>query len=147
MPRPLLSMHARPPAGMASLARLALAAILALWGAAAVAQEAGPGSGPTPDADRALPELPPKRNSAAKLAGLAGFVNLSCEAIRTDKERFTAAIEALGVQTPELEQGELRLRAQAYIDAYRKDVDANCRRAGEMFGQGGTVIPGLFVAR
>ncbi|MDP4023878.1 hypothetical protein Q8W71_14680 [Methylobacterium sp. NEAU 140] len=93
------------------------------------------------------PAAPDARNSAAKLAGLAGFVNMACTGIRTDTERLRSAVEALGVGMKDLEQGELRLRAQGYIDAYRKDPTASCERAQTMFGPTGTVIPGVFVAR
>ena len=93
------------------------------------------------------PDLTPVQNKAAKLAGLAGFVNLSCPEIQTEKERFRAAIEGMRINPSDLEQGALRLRAESYIMAYQKDVPASCRQAGELVGRTGTIIPGLFVAR
>lgn len=94
-----------------------------------------------------MPELTPTQTQAAKLAGLAGFVNLSCPEIRTEKDRFRAAIEAMRINPADLEQGALRLSAESYIMAYQKDVPASCRQAGELFGQNGRLIPGVFVAR
>ncbi|GJE27319.1 hypothetical protein [Methylobacterium organophilum] len=117
----------------------AAAALLASLSASQALAETAPGPGPQPAAD--------KRNNAAKIAGLAGFVNLSCPTLRTDTARLKSTVTAMGVSLEELEQGELRLRAQSYIEAYRKDVEASCKRAAELFGAEGRVVPGLFVAR
>lgn len=94
-----------------------------------------------------MPELTPIQNKAAKLAGLAGFVNLSCPEIRTERDRFRAAIEAMQINPSDLEQGAMRMSAESYIMAYQKDVSASCRQAGELFGRNGNLIPGLFVSR
>ncbi|MCJ2035648.1 hypothetical protein [Methylobacterium sp. J-068] len=93
------------------------------------------------------PELTVPQNRAAKLAGLAGFVNMSCPEIQTEKDRFRTAIEALRINPADLEHGKMRLSAESYIMAYQKDVPASCRQAGELFGRNGSVIPGLFVSR
>lgn len=39
------------------------------------------------------------------------------------------------------------MSAESYIIAYQKDVFANCRQAGELFGRNGNLIPDLFVSR
>lgn len=87
------------------------------------------------------------RNTAAKLAGLAGFVNLDCPGLRSDPGRLRQAVEAMGVDAASLETGELLLAASAYLEAYRRDVPASCRGAEERFGPSGTLIPGVIVPR
>lgn len=89
----------------------------------------------------------PRRNQAAKLAGLAGFVNLECPGLRSDPARLKQSVEAMGVDAANLEQGELLLAANAYIEAYRRDVPASCRKAEAMFGPAGSIIPGMVVPR
>ena len=88
-----------------------------------------------------------RRVQAAKLAGLAGFVNLECPDLRSDPARLKQTVEALGVDDAGLETGDLHLIATRYIETYRKDVAANCRKAEETFGPRGSVIPGLIVPR
>ncbi|ONF46363.1 hypothetical protein RSM1_25035 [Methylobacterium radiotolerans] len=89
----------------------------------------------------------PRRNQAAKLAGLAGFVNLECPGLRSDPARLKQTVEALGVDAASLETGDLHLTATRYIAAYQKDVAANCRKAEATFGPQGSIIPGLVVPR
>ena len=90
---------------------------------------------------------PPQTLNAAKLAGLAGFVNVSCDTLRTDGERFKGAIRAMGVDPEELDRGALMLQARSYLVAYQKDVPGSCTRADALFGQSGRIIPGIFVPR
>ena len=89
----------------------------------------------------------PRRNQAAKLAGLAGFVNLECPALRSNPVRLKQTVEALGVDAASLETGDLQLSARRSIAAYQKDVAANCRKAEATFGPHGSIIPGLIVPR
>ncbi|MGU3540303.1 hypothetical protein [Methylobacterium sp. A54F] len=98
-------------------------------------------------ADPAKPEIEPKRNNAAKLAGLVGFVNTACPELAADTARFKVAVERLGLDPAELEQGDLHLRALAYLESYRKDVPANCARALETFGPESRIVPGLVTRR
>ncbi|MFE1599384.1 hypothetical protein [Methylobacterium sp. ID0610] len=98
-------------------------------------------------AEEGAPQPTSMQNKAAKLAGLAGFVNMSCPEIRADKDRFRAAVQAMKIDPDELEQGQLRLTAQSYIAAYQKDAATSCRRAAELFGRNGSVISGVFVSR
>ena len=88
-----------------------------------------------------------QRTNAAKLAGLAGFVNMSCPDLRSDPARFKAAIEGMGVSLEALEQGELLLRARSYLEAYRGKAPESCKKAVELFGQDGTVLPDIIVRR
>ncbi|GEP02915.1 hypothetical protein [Methylobacterium oxalidis] len=92
-------------------------------------------------------EPAPPRETAAKIAGLAGFVNLSCPDLRSDPVRLQAVMRSLGVEMADLELGRLRLSAQGYIEAYRRDVPRSCARAASLFGRDGTVIRGLVVPR
>ncbi|WP_244472458.1 hypothetical protein [Methylobacterium sp. Leaf108] len=94
-----------------------------------------------------LPKLDPKRNNAVRLAGLVGFVNESCPDLKPDYERFKQVLSRLGVDPADLEGNELRLHAMSYIEAYRKDVPANCARAVQNFGEAGTTVPGLIGKR
>ena len=88
-----------------------------------------------------------RRNTAAKLAGLAGFVNLECPSLRSDPDRLKQAVEAMGVEFASLEKGEPLVAAGSYIEAYRRDVPGNCRQAEEKFGPSGSLIPGVIVPR
>ena len=81
------------------------------------------------------------RINAAKLAGLAGFVNLECPTLRSDPARLRQAVEAMGGDVAALETGELLMAAGSYIEAYRRDVPASCRGAEERFGPSGSLIP------
>lgn len=91
--------------------------------------------------------LDTKQKNAAKIAGLVGFVNVSCDTLRTDPERFQTVIGGMGVAVADLDKGELMLTARSYVDAYRKDIPANCKRAAEMFGPEGKVVPGLVLPK
>ncbi|KST56849.1 hypothetical protein AO398_09760 [Methylobacterium sp. GXS13] len=92
-------------------------------------------------------EPPANALKAAKLAGLAGFVNVHCETLRTDGDRFKSVVKAMGVDPADLERDTLLLHAQSYLAVYEKDVPASCARADEMFGRTGKVVPGVFVPR
>ena len=120
----------------------ALLTIVALAACPAVA--AGPdGSGGALMVD----QLVDQRTNAAKLAGLVGFVNMSCSDLRSDPVRFKAAIEGMGVSLEDLEQGELLLRARSYLEAYRGKASESCTRAVELFGQNGKILPDIIVRK
>lgn len=143
-------MRAFRPAGFAACGVLA-----GLLGAAAqepaISSVPAIGTAPAIDAVPAPEPVPPpidaRRNNAAKLAGLAGFVNLACPNLRSDPARLKQAVEAMGVDVPSLETGDLQLAAHAYIEAYHRDVAESCRRAEERFGPSGSLIPGLILPR
>ncbi|MBZ4180043.1 hypothetical protein, partial [Escherichia fergusonii] len=65
----------------------------------------------TPSRAQEPPQLPPSQRDAARLAGLAGFVNLSCDRPRTDQDRFKGAIQAMGVDPKDMDGGALMLQA------------------------------------
>lgn len=92
-------------------------------------------------------DIPAPKRNAAKLAGLAGFVNLNCEKLRTDQDRFKGAIQSMGVDPAELDRDALLLQARSYLAAYQKDVPGSCQKAEELFGRSGRIIPGVFLAR
>ncbi|MHC2103781.1 hypothetical protein FV242_18505 [Methylobacterium sp. WL64] len=106
---------------------------------------AAPALGQAPKEPPAEP--PANALKAAKLAGLAGFVNVHCQALRTDGDRFKSVVQAMGVDPADLERDTLLLQARAYLAVYEKDVPASCARADEMFGRTGKVVPGVFVPR
>jgi hypothetical protein len=93
------------------------------------------------------PSPSPQATNAAKLAGLVGFVNLSCETLRTDGERFRRAVQSMGVDPADLDRDALMLQARSYLAAYQKDVPGSCARAVELFGQSGRIIPGIVLPR
>ncbi|MGU3539860.1 hypothetical protein [Methylobacterium sp. A54F] len=93
------------------------------------------------------PDIPTSKRNAAKLAGLVGFVNLHCEKLRTDQDRFKGAVQAMGVDPAELDRDVLLLQARSYLAAYQQDVPGSCTRAQDLFGQSGTIIPGVFSPR
>lgn len=122
---------------------LLAAAVIALGAATAQAQV-----GQRPDAPvQEAPDIPAPKRNAAKLAGLVGFVNLHCDTLRTDQDRFTRAIQSMGVDPAELDRDILLLQARSYLAAYQKDVPGSCRKAEALFGRDGRIIPGLFLAR
>lgn len=133
------------------MSKPALAAMLLLTtlAAAPACAQPAPGDGPPPAPENPPPETKAdrQRNSAAKLAGLLGFVNTSCPEIQSDKERFKTVVERLGVPFDDLAHGDLQLRARAYMEIYAKDVADSCARAVANFGETGTTIPGLVVKR
>ncbi|MCJ2141843.1 hypothetical protein [Methylobacterium sp. E-066] len=92
-------------------------------------------------------EPPANALKAAKLAGLAGFVNVHCQTLRTDGDRFKSVVQAMGVDPADLERDTLLLQARSYLAVYEKDVPASCTRAEELFGRSGKVVPGVFVPR
>ncbi|GJE07188.1 MULTISPECIES: hypothetical protein [Methylobacterium] len=132
---------------------LAAACCLIAGLTAAAAQEPAREPSKAPETSTAAPSAPPggeitgPRNNAAKIAGLVGFVNVSCDALKGDTDRFKAVVSGMGVDPKDLESGELLLRARSYLEAYRKDVPANCKRAADLFGKDGSVVPGLVVPR
>lgn len=117
-----------------------LLAAVAMALGAATAQGQGVQGGEAPD-------IPAPKRNAAKLAGLAGFVNLNCEKLRTDQDRFKGAIQSMGVDPAELDRDALLLQARSYLAAYQKDVPGSCQKADELFGRSGRIIPGVFLAR
>ncbi|WP_342165617.1 hypothetical protein [Methylobacterium sp. SD21] len=112
---------------------LLAASMLVAAGPAARGQEAG--------------DIPAEKRNAAKLAGLVGFVNLHCSALKSDAERFKGAVRSMGVDPAEIDRDALMLQARAYLAAYEKDVPANCGKAAELFGEKGRIIPGIFLPR
>ncbi|WP_244507480.1 hypothetical protein [Methylobacterium phyllostachyos] len=93
------------------------------------------------------PDVPAPKRNAAKLAGLVGFVNINCDKLRTDQDRFKSVIRSMGVDPDELDRDALLLQAQSYLAAYQKDVPGSCQKADELFGRSGRIIPGVFLAR
>jgi hypothetical protein len=92
-------------------------------------------------------DIPAEKRNAAKLAGLVGFVNVHCSALKSDAERFKGAVRSMGVDPAEIDRDALMLQARAYLAAYEKDVPASCAKAEEMFGQKGRIVPGIFLPR
>ncbi|GJE57956.1 hypothetical protein [Methylobacterium trifolii] len=122
-----------------------------LLAAGLLASLMGPLPAETPaDADAAPPvekTLDRSRNLAAKLAGLVGFANTSCDDVKGDPDLLKAAVQRLGVPPEDLDRGELYMVATSYIETYRKDVPANCKRALETFGASSAMVPNLIVKR
>lgn len=131
--------------------RIMLAALLA--GAAilpARAQEPAaptPPASPPPAAEAKPPELSKNETMAARLAGLVGFVNVACPDLRGELEQLQAAVRRLGIEPGALNSGTLHFAAASYLESYRKDPDANCRRAFDSFGPTGSLVPNLVVRR
>src|SRR4051812_6834303 len=133
-------MSRNKPSKIAPMTRLLLAALLVGLAAPVAAQSAPDGPAPDPRTER-------QRNNAAKLAGLVAFVDASCPGAKGDADRLRSAVSRLGVDPEELTRGDLHLRAKAYTEIYQKDVNANCRRALDTFGESGTAIPGLVIKK
>lgn len=102
---------------------------------------------PPPPAEGAGPQLDRNQALAAKLAGLVGFVNVSCPELRGEPELLNAAVRRLGIEPEALNTGTLHFAATAYLESYRKDVPANCQRALDTFGPASTLVPNLVVRR
>jgi hypothetical protein len=92
-------------------------------------------------------DIPAEKRNAAKLAGLVGFVNLHCSALKSDAERFKGAIRSMGVDPAQIDRDAPMLQARASLAAYEKDVPASCGKPVELFGQKGRIIPGIFLTR
>ena len=112
----------------------------------------GPAQGPAaapppPPAEGAGPQLDRNQALAAKLAGLVGFVNVSCPELRGEPERLQAAVRRLGIEPEALNTGALHFAAASYLESYRKDVPANCQRALDTFGPTSGLVPNLVVRR
>ena len=123
-----------------------LAALLACLAVPLAAQEAAPSGGP-PDSMPDAPPMDKKRVMAARLTGLVGFANASCPDLQGDPALLKVALERLGVDPKDLEQGELAMVARSFSETYRKDVPENCRRAIETFGPSSRIVPNLIVKR
>lgn len=126
--------------------RMILAGLLACLATPLTAQEARP-PGAAPDA---MPEARPvdkKKALAAKLAGLVGFANTSCPDVQGDPALLKVAVERLGIDPQDLDQGELALMARSYLETYKKDVPENCKRAIDTFGASSRIVPNLIVKR
>nr|WP_210329155.1 hypothetical protein [Methylorubrum zatmanii] len=104
---------------------------------------------PAPDGAEKAPQTAEERQkaSAVKLAGLVRFVGESCKEVQPDYERFKAVVAAMGVDLDAISKGELLMRSMSYTEVYRKDVEASCRKAVELFGEKGTAIPGLVLRK
>ncbi|GJD89057.1 hypothetical protein [Methylobacterium hispanicum] len=123
--------------------RIMLAVLLAGAGIpSARAQEPAP-----PATEAKPPELAKNETMAARLAGLVGFVNVACPELRGEPEQLHAAVRRLGVEPGALDAGTLHLAATAYLESYRKDPEANCRRAFDSFGPSGSLVPNLVARR
>ena len=120
-------------------AQAALVVLIALV-APATAQ---PATEPTPEEAK----LERQKNNAAKLAGLAGFVDQSCPDSKADRDRLKSVVTRLGIDPAELDDGDLLMRTKTYVEIYQKDVAANCARAVQNFGESGTTIPSLIGKR
>ncbi len=101
----------------------------------------------TPPAEAQGPPLAKNEVLAARLAGLVGFVDAACPELRGAPEQLQAALRRLGVEPGALDSGTLRAVAAAYQDSYRKDPEANCRRAFDSFGPSGSLVPNLVARR
>lgn len=131
-----------------------LAGLLACLAVPLAAQETSPPAGPQASPSGAPPDSPPdappidkKRVMAARLAGLVGFANTSCPDVQGDPALLKAAVERLGIDPKDLDQGELAMVARSYVETYRKDVPENCKRAIDMFGPSSRIVPNLIVKR
>lgn len=123
-----------------------LAALFACLASPLAAQESSPPGAP-PDSMPDAPPMDKKRVMAARLAGLVGFANTSCPDIQGDPALLKSAVERLGIDLQDLEQGELAAISRSYVETYRKDVPANCQRAIETFGPSSRIVPNLIVRR
>lgn len=127
-----------------------LVGLLVFLAAPLRAQDATPDAVPpvvAPDAAAPMPQIDRKRALAARLAGLVGFANVACADVRGDSELLQGTVRRLGVDPGDLDRGELGMLAQSYLETYRKDVPANCKRAIETFGASSTIVPNLIVRR
>lgn len=131
------------------MTRPILAALLAIsvMSGQATAQTPLPGNSHPSDAEAPERKIEPKRALAAKLAGLVGFANASCDDVKGDPALLKDSVRRMGVEPDELEKGELYMVATSYIENYRKDAPANCKRALETFGPGSRIVPNLIVKR
>ena len=121
------------------------AAQAALFVVSALAAPAMAQPAPEPTPDEAKIER--QKNNAAKLAGLAGFVDQSCPDSKADRDRLRSVVTRLGIDPAALDEGDLLMRTKTYVEIYQKDVAANCARAVQSFGESGTTIPGLIGKR
>jgi hypothetical protein len=127
---------------------LAAPAALAQAPAAPSQAPAAPNQAPAaPPAEGAGPQLDRNQALAAKLAGLVGFVNVSCPELRGEPELLHAAVRRLGIEPEALNTGALHFAAASYLESYRKDVPANCQRALDTFGPTSSLVPNLVVRR
>lgn len=134
--------------------RIMLAALLAMAAGTAVsaaraqgtAAPAAPSVAP-PAGEAKAPELGKNETMAARLAGLVGFVNVACPDLRGEPEQLQAAVRRLGIEPAALNSGTLHFAAASYLESYRKDPDANCKRAFDGFGPTGNLVPNLVVRR
>lgn len=128
--------------------RVAAPALVAAVIAAAASQagaQTAPAS-PQPPAAQALP-LPPKTQSALKLAGLVTFVANRCPKLQPNYPRFEEAITALGVAKSDLDKADMKAGYLGYAARYNADVKANCERADAQFGPEGKTLSGIFMPR
>jgi hypothetical protein len=131
--------------------RIVLAALLAGAGisSARAQEQAAPATPPPapPAAEAKPPELARNETMAARLAGLVGFVNVACPELRGEPEQLQAAVRRLGVEPGAMNSGTLHFAAASYLESYRKDPEANCKRALDGFGPTGNLVPNLVVRR
>lgn len=123
-----------------------LAGLLACLATPLAAQDANPPGAPPDSAPDARP-VDKKRAMAAKLAGLVGFADTSCPDVHGDPALLKAAVERLGIDPKDLDQGDLALMTRSYLETYRRDVPENCKRAIETFGASSRIVPNLIVRR
>lgn len=127
--------------------RTMLAALLAGCMSTGAALAQAPERPAAPPAAGTAPQLDKSQALAAKLAGLVGFVNVSCPELRGEPERLHDAVRSLGIEPASLDSGTLHFAAASYLEAYRKDVPANCQRAIDTFGPKSSIVPNLVVRR
>ncbi len=125
--------------------RIMLAALLA--GASVLPARAQEPAAPPPAAEAKPPELSKNETMAARLAGLVGFVNVACPELRGEPEQLQAAVRRLGLEPAALDSGTLHFAAASYLESYRKDPEANCKRAFDGFGPEGKLVPNLVARR
>jgi hypothetical protein len=114
---------------------------------AAFASSAGAHTPSTPSQAAPVSALPPKTQSALKLAGLVTFVANACPKLQPNYPRFEKAITALGVAKGELDKADMKAGYLGYAARYNTDVKGNCERADAQFGPQGKTLSGIFGPR
>jgi hypothetical protein len=97
-----------------------------------------------PPASGGVEAAPENTDKALKIAGLVAFVANSCPNLVPDYDRFKAVISTLGLEVEELSKNELQLKYLNYAAIYQKDIPGGCEKAQSLFGDGGTMLKGLF---
>ncbi len=85
--------------------------------------------------------------SAADVIGLAHFVDHYCRAYRTNEAVVMTVLKAAGETEQSLMRPDIVQRARVLSNNYARDVAKSCRLAWAMFGDRGTLFPGMVVPR